>query len=311
MTYRTTFLFAPDDDAGAAEPMSVADAIASNPDRYADPEPIADEAVDVADEVVEETVSEPAEEVVAEDPVEEPALTDETEEVTTDPFAEYGSKDDVEAAMRLYKASQTEDGTVQILLETAARLGIGYDAVEKLFTAQAEINGDGASDEYSYDEDPERPMTFKEFQEWQQKQAAEQQQAALAQQVQQARVSASETVRSTAAELGILPEGDDGDATIYEAVLTLGDKYLDKEALGRGEFSREAVANAVKRGHADYLALVEKERKGYIAKKAAAAKVPSAPTGSGAPEAEPDPEPRDALEAIKRARERFRSEGLI
>jgi hypothetical protein len=92
-----------------------------------------------------------------------------------------------------------------------------------------------------------------------------------------------------------------------QLILTLGNQYLPE-----GNLDPAAIKAAVTRGHADYLAVVEKERKAYIAKKRkAAATVPSAPTGGAAPSTGAPAEPKDTAEAIKMARAKLRSAGVM
>lgn len=243
--------------------------------------------------------SEPAEspepvEVSASDPAESPVSESETAESTeaeapSDPYESYGGKDRVEAAIRLHDASQTEDGVIQLFLEAGRSLGIGNREIEALFTGQTPAPATAEPEE---EEDPDRPLTVKEFQEAQAKRdserAAETHQTAIA--------AAKETVHKTVESLGLTM-----DDPSTEAILRLGDKYLT-----RGSTDSKAVAEAVRRGHADYAALVEKESKAYLEKKkAAASNVPTSPSGASAPATAAPEEPKNTAEAIKIARKRL------
>jgi DNA-binding transcriptional MerR regulator len=207
-----------------------------------------------------------------------------------DPFADYGGKDVVEQAYKIHQATQSEDGVIQLFIEAGQSLGLGLREIQELFEG-------GSTEEAEPDEeyDPDEPMTRAEFQAEMDRQAQAQWQG-QAQQIEQA---ARQTVAATAQELGL----DLADPA-SQVILQMGDKYLGED------LSPANVAAAVRRGHADYQALVEKESQVYLAKKAKAAQtVPSAPAGSSAP-TEPKPaEPRDIAEAIKIARKKFREQG--
>lgn len=239
--------------------------------------------------------------------IDEPALQDSPEvsddEAPADPFAELGAdRATVEAALRMHQATQTEDGVIQLFIEAGKQLGLGLDKIEQLFTGEAPAAPAAGEEEYDYDKDPDRPLTVREFQELTAAQQQAYRQAQQAQQAEQARAAATQTVHSTVAELGLTMEDE---AT--QVILTLGNKYLPP-----GTTDPAAVKSAVERGHADYLALVEKERKAYIASKRQAANgVPTAPAGGAAPSTPEPAEPSDTAEAIKRARAMFRDKGVL
>ena len=204
-----------------------------------------------------------------------------------DPFSEYGGRDAVAKAIELHKATQTDEGIVQLFFEAGRSLGLGVKDIERLFA------GEPASGEPAEPEDLDRPLSVKEFKEMMAAQANQQSAAQKA----QAEAAARNTVQKTITELGLKP----GDETT-RMVLEMGDRYLDK-----ADLSPEAVANAVRRGHADYTALIDREAKAYLARKTAtAASVPGAPSGASAPSAPPPEEPKDIAEAIRIARQRLR-----
>lgn len=236
------------------------------------PEPTLEIPEDLAPEILE-----------TEESSEVGAATDETGD--GDPFSEYGGKDTIEAATRLYQAAQTEEGIIQLFLEAGTRLGVGLDRIQALFGA------DAGTDDAADDEDLDRSLTIREFQELQAKQEAERK----AKETEAARAGAQKVIQSTLGELGV-----DLDDPSAEVILKMGDRYL------KGDLSSEAVAAAVRRGHADYIAQIEKQHQAYLAKKRQAAKVPAGLSGSAAPSASQPDEPKDVAEAARRVREMLR-----
>lgn len=204
-----------------------------------------------------------------------------------DPFHTYGGKEAVEAAHRMYEAARTEDGVIQLFIEAGRSLGLGLKEIEALFTGAAP-SVEAEEPEF----DPDEPMTIGQFQELQRKQ----QEAAAAQQATAQQAAAKEAVRTTVEALGLDPADP---AT--KVILQFGDNHL------KGDLSPDNVAKAVRQGHADYLAQVEKDAQAYLQKKAAqAASVPKAPAGT--PAAEPAlTEPQNTAEAIKLARKRMQA----
>jgi hypothetical protein len=88
-----------------------------------------------------------------------------------------------------------------------------------------------------------------------------------------------------------------------QTILNMGDKYVGDD------LSAENVANAVRKGHADFIALVDARAKEYVASKAKVAEtVPGSPAGAGAAGEPPAAEPRDVAEAIKMARKALRGQ---
>lgn len=208
-------------------------------------------------------------------------------EAPEDPFHAFGGKESVEAAHRLYEASRSEDGVIQLFIEAGRSLGLGLKEIEALFTG-AQVAEEAAVEEIDLDE----PLTMGAWQELQRKQA----EATQAQQAAAAQATAKEAVRTTVEALGLDPTDP---AT--KVILQFGDNHI------KGDFSPENVAKAVRQGHADYQAQVERDAQAYLAKKVAAgAAVPKAPAGT--PAAEPAAaEPQNTSEAIKLARQRMRA----
>lgn len=300
----------------SAEPTSVSDVqgtlsqVAREAASAPAPEPTEPVAGDepVPDEPVLEEPPEPE----GGEPAPEPELEGVDPEVpeepgSADPYEEFGGRQTIEAAHRMYQAAQTEDGVIQLFLEAGKQLGVGLDKIEALFTgATPEPEGQGGSGGdagYDYDQDPDRPLTLREWQEHQRQQAEQQRQQAQQAQVAQARQAATDAIQEAVKDLGFTMEDK---AT--KAILTLGNEYLE----GKGIPDPKAAADAVRRGHADYLALIEQERQEYLSKKRQAGEtVPKAPAGAAAPSSPPPAEPKDTAEAIRQAREKLRAKGVL
>lgn len=228
------------------------------------------------------------------DPVVEAPVTDlgtesavgeatETQTEAPDPFAEYGGADTVKSAHELYQATRSEEGVVQLFLEAGRALGLGTKEIEALFAA-------GETEPEEEEDDPDRPLTAKEFKEFQQKQVEQE----TTRQRQSAEAAAHDAVSSSLEGLGM--KLDDPAAAL---VLQLGDRYMQG-----GDLSPDTVAEAVKKGHADYINLVDKKAREYLeTKKEQQTKVPSSPAGNSAPAADAPAEPKNIKEAAARVRE--------
>lgn len=239
----------------------------------------------VATEVAEPIVDTPIESI-ATDPVGEPdveAPIVEPPAEAEDPFAAYGGKEEIEAAIRMRQAANTEDGVIQLFLEAGRSLGLGLKDMEALFTSMQ-----GEPEE---EPDPDEPLTIGQWQEFQRKQ----QEAEAARQAQQVQAAATAAVRSTVESLGLDPTDPS-----TKIILQIADTHVN------GDFSPENVAKAIRQGHADYQAQVQKDAEAYLQKKREQAQqVPSAPTGSSAPAETPPAEPQNVAEAIKQARKKL------
>jgi hypothetical protein len=215
-----------------------------------------------------------------------------TQPAVEDPYGNYGGKETVESAYRMYQAAQTEDGVVRLWLEAGKSLGLGLREMEQLVSggiAQAQQ----FEQEPAEEEDPDRVLTFREFQEMQNKQIQQSNQA----QQQQAQQAARNTVSETFAALGV--NGADPSAQI---ILQLSDKYLK----GPDDLSPESVRAAVQRGHADFQVLVAAEAKNYLRQKVATkGALPKSPSGSAAPSTAPTEEPKSIEEAFARVRKQL------
>lgn len=228
----------------------------------------------------EATDTEPASEaLVIEDA---PEAVDETPAPAPDPYEEFGGRDTIERAHRIWQASQTREGLVDIFAEAGAHLGLSVEQLQAFFKEPA------PEDDPDYD--PERPLTVKEFQDLQSKQAQE----AAEKERARNREAGFKAAQATIAELGLK-----SDAEELVAIYQLGDKYL------AGDTSPESVSNAIKRGYADFQALIQKQHEAYLKRKQeVAASVPGAPSGGAPPAEPPAPEPQSVAEATKLAKAR-------
>ena len=203
-------------------------------------------------------------------------------ETTADPYEAYGGKDAVEAAISWHKAAQTEDGVTQLFIEAGRSLGLSMEQMEALFPDPA-AQGQGT------EEDQDRPLTAKEVRELMDKEIrkpleAQRQEATFA----AARQTISETFKSLGVE----------DTATQQAILRLGDQHLDANDL-----SPTAVADAVRKGHESFQALVEANAQGYLKKKQEQAEAtPKSPAGGASAGSTTQPEPQNVAEAIARVR---------
>lgn len=263
--------------------MTDIDPGAPAPDASFDAESLG-ETLDSGSETVESGL--PGSETVesAPDVPEAPAV-----EEPSDPFSEFGGRDVVAAAHRLYEASRTEDGVIQLFLEAGRNLGLGLDQMQALFE---ELGGSGQvpEDDPSLDE----PLTRRELLELeQQRQAAEQQR-----QAQQLQEFARTAVTEALSGLGVDPQTNPATHLILQ--------FADRHRAPDAPMTAESIKEAVRAGYADYQAHIEREAQAYLTKKRqAAAAVPKAPAGSGAPAAPAPAEPKNVAEAIKQVRQKL------
>ncbi len=195
-----------------------------------------------------------------------------------DPFSEFGGRETIEQAHRLWQASQTDDGVARLFFEAGQAMGLGLKEMQALFDG---LGGEPEPTEPQFD--PDEPLTYGQFQALQE----EQRQAAAAQHAEQVRQVAAETVRTEITALGLTPQDP---AT--RIILQFADTHLT------GEPSPKAIKDAIARGHADYRAQIEREAQQILQTKHQQAQtVPSAPAGAGAPSEPPPPEPKNAAEA--------------
>ena len=224
--------------------------------------------------------------------VEGPEVTEvedpEPEPEPVDPFADFGGRDAVEQAARLYKNVQTQDGIMRLFFEAGRALQIPLDRIEGVFGAQAAAAV--AAQEAEPEPADDDMITWGQVKQLLQREVIQPFQQTEAQRTETAARSAVASARD---ELGIKDE------KTWQAVLRMGDQYLGND------MSPENVRNAVRRGHADFVEALKSSQAHYKAQKVATkAAVPKAPSGGVVAPAEAE-EPKDLDEAFKRARARM------
>src|SRR5690606_28567939 len=78
----------------------------------------------------------------------------ETPEPDADPFADFGGREAVEAAMRLYNAAATEDGIIQIFIEAGRTLGLTVEQMQRMFSDDPVPGSESPVPEF----DPDEPL---------------------------------------------------------------------------------------------------------------------------------------------------------
>lgn len=259
---------------------------APEPTESTEPQSVSE--VSLADVTFEESTPEPeAPAFEAEAPAAGVPETPEPE-AEADPFQDFGGRESVEAAMRLYQTAQTEDGVIQLWIEAGRTLGLTVEQMQRLWD---EAPAPGAEQP---EFDPDEPLTKAEWLEFQRQQQEAQQRAAWEYQQAQARAAATQTLHATIQELGL-----DMNDPATKDILAFGDRYFDRQNM-----NPENVREAVRRGHADYQAAIQRAQQQYVQQKKNT-KVPSSPSGASAPSTPPPDEPQNVAEAIKRFREKF------
>lgn len=208
------------------------------------------------------------------------------------PWYEGVDETSARTAMDFHKHIQTEEGAMESFFQLGRAFGLGVKEIEALFTGEAVPAAPAAPAAPVPDDDD--LMTYAQFKAAMEAQVGPITQTLAQQQQQAVEFAARGAVDSTIKELGI------ADEATKAAILQLGDRYLGDD------LSPHNVAAAVRKGHADFTALVESELKRRTTSKVeTAARVPSAPAGGGAPATQPDAEPQSVKEAIARARQRL------
>lgn len=210
-----------------------------------------------------------------------------------DPFEQLGGQDAVQQAVDFHQHIQTEEGALEAFFMLGRAFGFGINELEAMFKASA---GDTSTKEPEPADD--EPLTYAQV-----KQLLEQQNKPIAerlarQEQERVELAARSTIDSEFQQLGLADTA--ADKKTKAAILQMGDAYLGDD------LSPENVRRAVRKGHADFVALVQDNAEKYRKQKAdQKAKTPKAITGSGAPADQPLPEPKNLEEAFARARKRL------
>lgn len=231
---------------------------------------------------------------VTETTTEAPSEVTPVVETVETPAAWYEGVDETEAktALDFHKHIQTEEGAMESFFQLGRAFGLGVKEIEALFTGTP-VAQEPATPAAPVPADDDW-MTYAQFKAAMEAQVGPITQTLAQQQQQAVEQAARGAVDATLKELGI------ADEATKAAILQIGDRYLGDD------LSPHNVAAAVRKGHADFTALVESELKRRTQGKVeTAARVPSAPAGGGAPASEPEAEPQSVKEAIARARSRL------
>ncbi len=194
----------------------------------------------------------------------------------------YGSPEEVEQAIAIRKALQTEEGITALFEKAGAALGIPAEKLAALF---------GAGEPLVEAEDEDRVLTYREFKEQMEKQVT----APLAQ-----REAAAQQAAATATVNGILGELGVTDDAEVRAVLAAGQKFI-----ADGDFDPEHIKTAVRKGYAEYERAAKARFVKYVADKVKDGKELPGSIGAGSPGGVTLTEPQTVEEGIKRARARL------
>lgn len=277
--FRTPVLFDVPDDSGAAPA-----------------EPV--ETVDVG----EVTVGEPAVEAPeGSEPEVDPAPAE-----PVDPYAEWGGREAVEQAVNLDRALQTRAGT-QALIEEAGKALYGADPAKAALLQQLLAEADAAPANDPLAEilsDPDRllsPAEVAQIVDTKVQQAIEKvlgEHVQPLEQRQQAEAAAAvqRSIQTAMSQIEVPAEAQ-------KAVLDFADRYITGDA---DLHDPAKVTDAIRRGHADWQAEMERQAKVYLeGKKKVVEQHPTTLKGGTAPGGEDAPEPKNEDEAIAAVRAAF------
>lgn len=199
---------------------------------------------------------------------------------------------EAQAAVELTKRLQTDDGVIQMFIETGQALGLGFAQLEAMFKESDEATATAAAETGPADDDV---LTWAEARALLQKEVLEPQQRAAEQ---AALASARSTIDATFTDLGVTDETD------RQAILALGQSHIQD-----GDFDPEHVRAAVRKGYELLEVRKTAAKEAYLAEKLAAGEgVPTNTGAAGAPGGqEPPPAPKDMDEAKARARAQLRA----
>lgn len=199
---------------------------------------------------------------------------------------------EAQAAVELTKRLQTDDGVIQMFIETGQALGLGFAELEAMFAKSDEATATAAAEGAPADDDV---LTWKEARELLQKEVLEPQQRAA----QQAAIAqAHSAIDSTFKDLNVTDETD------RQAILALGQAHIQD-----GDFDPEHVRAAVRKGYELLEVRKTAAKEAYLAEKLAAGEgVPTNTGAAGAPGGqEPPPPPQNMDDAKARARAQLKA----
>jgi hypothetical protein len=216
-----------------------------------------------------------------------------------DPFAEFGGLDQVKSATAVWERLGTEDGLLDMFINTAKALDIPLEQVQALFDEQQ----GKAPVELSPEEEEalDEPVTARQLNEAITKALEQAQQPVIQDREERQKQVVQTVIDGTFDELKVAPEDRD-------TVLAIADKFVTAE----NYLDPQVAKNAVRRAAEEFKVAVERKAKEYLQSKRSTKKaVPSSTAASTAPGGEPEKEPQNLEEAQVRARARLRAAGEI
>lgn len=199
---------------------------------------------------------------------------------------------EAQAAVELSKRLQTDDGVIQMFIETGQALGLGFAQLEAMFAESDAATAATAAETGPADDDV---VTWKEARELLQKEILEPQQRAAEQ---AALTQARATIDATFTDLGVTDETD------RQAILALGQNHIKD-----GDFDPEHVRAAVRKGHELLEVRKTAAKEAYLAEKLASGEaIPTSTSAAGAAGGqEPPPPPQNMDDAKARARAQLKA----
>jgi len=221
--------------------------------------------------------------------------------VVDDPFAEYGGVEAVRQRQAAVEAWGTEEGLTVAAVEALRGLGFERDVIESLFNWEAEEEPDPLADVPD-----DEPLTKEQMRAWMEREIERR-----VRPVEESFEESQERQRfeqATHAAVGALQAlGVQDDAT-KQGVITLAQAYIAPD-----EWDPEVIANAVRRGHADWNSIVQAEAEKYLlAKQGVRDSLPRNIGGHSQSPGEvtqPTARPKSLDDAMRQVREKAKAEG--
>lgn len=255
----------------------------------------ADDGTASGDEIEAEVTDAPVEgeEVAAPEPWSAP-------EGFGEKFTEWGVEvNDLDSAVGIYKALQTEAGVIDMVVEGLRSLGFGVKDIERILREDGATPAEAtaaATAAPAADDDDEALLTKADVK------RMLQQDVIIPQQEAQHRA----VVSSAQAVIGSFFDSREiKDPQTQESVRALAKQYLQD-----GDWDPSHIAAALERGNADFEKVIETQAKAYLARKASDAEKLPTPVGGnvGGGEAEDKPDyAKLGIGALEAARKRVRA----
>jgi len=217
-----------------------------------------------------------------------------------DPYADFGGREEVERRYQAVEAWGTEEGLTVAAVEALRGLGFEQDVIESLF------NWEAPEPEYLPDIEDDAPLTKADVIRLAQ-QIADQRVGRVEESFEQAQ-ERQQYEAATHAAVGALQALGVQDEKTKQGTLTLAQAYISPD-----EWDPQVIEQAVRRGHADWMSVVQASREEYLQGKVATRD--SLPRNIGGHSQSPGEvtspvaKPRSLDEAIRAVRDKARSEG--